>query len=255
MTDWRSRRFGRSASTYHQATPIQARMAALLVQMLDPKHPPGNVLELGSGTGHLTEALHGRFPDSRILATDLSPSMLHQAQLRLGSRSGLRWEILDGKAPTHPDAPFDLIASNAMVQWFPALGSHLKACRELLAPQGTVAIGGFCHDHFPELDAILRSEEFGYPPGPGHNPTELPAHLAKAGFTRWDIQTSVWEQAYDSARAFLEHLRESGANRPPPSGHALSKERLRLLLSRIEERCGTDPGIRITWKPWFLVAS
>lgn len=230
-------------------------MASVLAKMLEPDHPPGSILELGSGTGHLTEALHLRFPDSRILATDLSPSMIHQAQIRLGSRGGLRWEILDGIAPTHPDSPFDLIASNAMVQWFPALGSHLKACRALLAPKGNVAIGGFCHDHFPELEAILRSEEFGYPPGPGHDPEGLPAQLAEAGFTRWDIQTGVWEQTYGSAQAFLEHLRESGANRPPPAGRALGKERLRLLLSRIEERCRTDHGIRITWKPWFVVAS
>lgn len=253
--DWRSRRFGRSAATYHEATPVQAEMASTLAMMLPAQTKTENVLELGSGTGHLTQALLQRFPSARILSTDLSAAMLRQAELRLGGSSSLRWELLDGKAPRHKDAPFDLIASNAMVQWFPDLQSHLAACRALLATDGVLAIGAFGHDHFPELDAILRSTEFGYPAGPGHDPSLLPDLLAASGFRQWEIKPFSWPRPYPSASAFLAHLRESGANRPPPEGQSLGKQRLRQLLARIDERCATPEGVVITWKPWFLIAS
>ncbi|MBK8802010.1 MAG: methyltransferase domain-containing protein [Fibrobacteres bacterium] len=255
MTDWRSRRFGRSAATYHEATPVQAQMAHVLAGMLEPDLAPATILEMGSGTGHFTQALRNRFPHAQILATDLSGAMLRQAQHRLGHLSNLRWEILDGREPRHTEAPFDLVASNAMVQWFPDLDLHLHACRSLLGSQGTLAIGGFCHDHFPELDAILRSDEFAYPPGPGHDPALLPDILVSTGFRAWRLESFSWPRTYTSAAAFLGHLRESGANRPPPDGQSLGKERLKRLLTRIEERCATPDGIEITWKPWFLVAS
>ncbi|HNY29384.1 MAG TPA: methyltransferase [Fibrobacteria bacterium] len=255
MTDWRSKRFGRSAATYHGVTPVQARMAATLAGMLPIHLEPARILELGSGTGHLTQALLERYPRTRILSTDLSTAMLREAELRMEGHPGVRWEVLDGREPRHAESPFDVVASNAMVQWFPDLPAHLRACRAILAPGGRLAVGGFCHDHFPELDAILRSDEFSYPEGPGHDPAWLPQMLGNCGFDRWEIATREWIEVYPSAGAFLSHLRESGANRPPPQGKPLGKEGLRRLLARIEERCGVPGGVAITWKPWFAVAS
>ena len=230
-------------------------MAAHLAELLPDGSAPLSGLELGCGTGHLSRALLDRFPGMDLLCTDLSEAMVARARDGWDRPRPPRWRILDGRAPVLPGRRFDLVASSAMVQWFPRLEPHLLACRELAAPDGLLAISGFADDHFPELERILRGEPFGYPPGPGHSRGEVEAALAASGWTPLRLEFAEIPWKYPSAVAFLEHLRSSGANRPPPPGRKLSRSGLRILLDALEREAGDgDTGIRILWKPWFLVA-
>lgn len=252
--DWRAARFGRAAGTYHEATPVQAAMAERLASGLPDGFRPASVLELGCGTGHLTRALLNRFPRAEILATDLSEAMLSRSRDGWDLSARPRWRILDGRTPVLPGQRFDLVTSSAMVQWFPSLLAHLRACRDLVGEGGHLAVSGFADDHFPELERILRREPFGYPPGPGHSEAAVSAALADAGWRTLGLETAEIPWDYPSAAAFLDHLRASGANRPPPPGKRMSRSGLRLLLESLQEEARGPSGVRITWRPWFLVA-
>jgi malonyl-CoA O-methyltransferase len=46
------------------------------------------VLEIGCGTGFLSEALLARLPAASLTATDIAPAMLERARQRLGAREG-----------------------------------------------------------------------------------------------------------------------------------------------------------------------
>jgi len=93
-----------------------------------------DVLDLGCGTGELTEMLSGRLPGCAILGIDSSPEMLERARdkaspaVRFEERS---IEDLEGK--------WDLIFSNAAIQWvhnhaelIPKLFSHLRSGGQLV---------------------------------------------------------------------------------------------------------------------------
>lgn len=253
--DWRASRFGRAAGTYHDSTPVQAAMAALLADLVPESFHPASCVEFGCGTGHLTRALLDRFPGLEILATDLSEAMVERARDSWDRPVRPRWQVLDGRAPSIPARKFDLLASNAMVQWFPRLRPHLEACRKLAAPGGVVAVSGFRDDHFPELESVLGRPPFSYPPGPGHPTRAVEAALAESGWEVLSIEARDIVAEYPDASGFLDHLRRSGANRPPPSGQKLSKSSLKLLRAGLQESAGTPSGtVRITWRPWFAVA-
>lgn len=252
--DWRSARFGRAARTYHESTPVQAAMARRLVDLLPREFRPDSILELGCGTGHLTRVLAERLPESSILATDLSEAMLKHARLGGGTPSRLSWQRLDARTPKIPGQAFDLVASNALVQWIPGLQAHFKCCRELSSRTGRLAVAGLCDDNFPELESILSRPPFGYPPGPGHAVAVVEDAAAKGGWTVDSLVGEEWPATYPSATAFLAHLRDSGANRPPPPGKSLGRSGLRELLEHLGREAACEDGIRITWKPWFLVA-
>ena len=252
--DWRCSRFGRAARTYHENTPVQSAMAERLADLLSDSFRPGSMLELGCGTGHLTRTLAKKFPDAAILATDLSEAMLEQARTDGGNPSRVSWRRLDARAPNLPGKVFDLVASNALVQWLPALENHFQSCRKLLSPGGILAIAGLCDDNFPELERILSSPPFAYPPGPGHAVRTAQEAATRSGFLCESMVGEDWEVPYPSATAFLAHLRDSGANRPPPPGKTLGRAGLRELLGRLDREAAFEDGIRITWKPWFLVA-
>ncbi len=247
-------RFGRAAGSYHEATPVQKWMASTLAASIPPDLAPESFLELGCGTGHLTLELAVRFPGARLVATDLSPAMLREAAARWPrSLATPKWEQLDGRHPGASSARPDLVASNAMVQWFPDLREHFLSLRSICRPGAVYALAGFARDHFPELERILASDEFGYPPGPGHELSGAVESAESSGWRALGTRQESRSEEYASPTDFLRHLKASGANRPPPDGKPLTRARLQRLLECLATEAKTENGIQITWKPWFLL--
>jgi trans-aconitate 2-methyltransferase len=89
------------------------------------------VWDLGCGTGELTARLAARFPEARTTGLDSSPQMLAKAR----AVDGVEW-VQDDIAAWTPDAPPDVIYTNATLQWLP---EHAKLLPRLV---GSVAPGG-----------------------------------------------------------------------------------------------------------------
>jgi malonyl-CoA O-methyltransferase len=228
-------------------------MAERLLELLPSDLVKTDILELGCGTGHLTRLLVDRFPLATLVATDLSEAMLREAESAWPiEHRPPKWEVLDARAPYRASLQPDLLASNALIQWFPDLDTHFRSLRGLSKPGTDYLVSGFCRDHFPELETILGSAEFGYPPGPGHSPDEAIEAAERSGWKALLVHEASKAETYASASDFLRHLKASGANRPPPTNRPLTRSRLQLLVERLSREAGTPTGIAITWKPWFL---
>jgi len=97
-----------------------------------------SIVDLGCGTGDLTSALADHWPESRVTGVDLSEEMLVPARER--AEAG-RVEFVKGDlAVWRPDAPAELIVSNAAIQWVEdheAVLRHLSSC---LASKGVLAV-------------------------------------------------------------------------------------------------------------------
>lgn len=107
-----------------------------LLALVRPR-PGMRVADLGCGTGELTAILHQRLAARETVGIDSSPAMLEQSTAYTGP--GLRFEIGD-IGTFRPDRPFDLIFSNAALQWVPnhpALFGRLTAA---LAEGGQLAV-------------------------------------------------------------------------------------------------------------------
>jgi len=122
-------------------------LAALLAPLDRPR-----VLDLGCGTGELTRALHERLGARETLGVDSSPAMLERAAAHAGG--GLRFQA--GDAGTFAEGPWDLVFSNAALQWVPdheALWPRLAA---LVAPGGQLAVQVPHNDHHPSHRAAVE---------------------------------------------------------------------------------------------------
>ena len=278
MTDFHARRFDRAAGSYDDLSRVQTDMAAALAALLpepgdeevfgDAREAPPfrdsggfggfgpvRILELGCGTGHLTRRLRAALPEADILATDAAPRMLERAAAAV---PGARFAACDASglqgAPEaiRRGAPYDLAASNALVQWFPDLAAHLRLVSGLLAPGGLYLVSGFLEDNFPELNAILAAPPFGYVDFPGHNRAGIEAAAAAAGFAAEIMAEGRETETFPDVRAFLGCIRGLGASRRPAEGNALTRGRLEIL-SETYRRCYSsgDGGIRATWRPWY----
>jgi trans-aconitate 2-methyltransferase len=76
---------------------------------------PRRIIDLGCGPGNSTEVLAGRWPDAELTGLDSSSEMIDAAR-RTSSRH--HWVVGDIAAwAAGDDGPFDLVFSNAAIQW------------------------------------------------------------------------------------------------------------------------------------------
>lgn len=146
--------FGKSAKTYDNYSEIQVHAAAQLVQMLpDLTHP--EILEIGCGTGALTESILAKYPDGKFQITDISARMIEQAKARIGAHDRVNWGVMDGENITC-NATFDLIVSAMSLQWFERPEESIKKLQQYLKPGGSMyyaAPGPLC---FKEWNSVLN---------------------------------------------------------------------------------------------------
>ena len=121
--------------TYLAFGAERTRPAADLLARV-PLASPRRVADLGCGPGNSTALLRARWPDAEIDGIDVSPEMLRDAR-----KAGVDARFIEADlASWTPDAPYDVIYSNAALQW---LGEHetlLPRLRSYLAPGGVLAV-------------------------------------------------------------------------------------------------------------------
>ncbi len=128
--DWNSRQ-------YLKFSRERTQPAIDLVSRIELENPL-KILDIGCGPGNSTAVLKSRFPSAYILGVDNSPNMIETAHR---DYPALDFALCDANRELSKlDNDFDLVFSNACIQWLP---NHHKLLREmvsLLKPGGVVAV-------------------------------------------------------------------------------------------------------------------
>ena len=227
--------FSRSHSTYHNAAIVQSVMATELVREIAKYQCQFNrVLELGVGTGLLTDQLTSQVKIETLFCNDLmdaSNFVKRDCQFIVG----------DAEKVDYPDH-LDLITSNAVVQWFDDLPRFLKKSANHLNKGGLIAFTTFGPNNFKELRQVT---------GQGLDYFSLP-QLEKLLLSDYDLVFSFeTEQVlkFKNIKGLLNHLKETGVN--GLNGKALSKSLYRQLI----QNYSTENGfLNLTYHPITLIA-
>lgn len=111
--------------------PYAARLAARVAG-----RKPARLLEIAAGTGVATRALADALPSATgIVATDLNPAMLEQAQAT-GTSRPVRWRQADAMALPFEDGEFDAVVCQFGAMFFPDKPRAFAEARRVLAPGG-----------------------------------------------------------------------------------------------------------------------
>jgi len=177
----------------------------LLARVTDlPGGASPRIADLGCGPGNATALLTAHWPAARVTGYDNSPQMLAAAAEYAGPTPGggsLDFRPADLRTWT-PEEPFDLIVSNAALQWVPGHPDRFGDWLDRLAPGGTFAFqvpgnfGSPSHTLLAEVCARPRwRDRFGPSPlrhGHVREPDGYLAVLAGLGCCGVD----VWETTY-----------------------------------------------------------
>ncbi len=148
------RAFSRAAERYDEVAVLQQETGQRMIERLQlVKMQPQSILDVGAGTGVATEELMRRYPKARVTALDFALPMLQRTRKR--GRWLRRPRCVCGDLDHLPfaDHSFDLIYSNAALQWSNDLEHSFGEFLRVLRPGGLLMFTTFGPDTLKELRA------------------------------------------------------------------------------------------------------
>lgn len=251
------KRFDAAAATYDKHSAIQWSVARRLLWELEKGPAPHRILEIGCGTGLLTEQLRERFPRAQVHALDISPAMIAVARQRWRGAARVRWHVGDVRR-YRPAGHFDLIVSNCALHWATPLTPVFRRLARWLTPGGQLYAALMLRGTLAELHAARRRVAPQKPPL--HTLPSFAAVSAAArhtGFVSLTARRHKAVKSSPSARALLLLLHEQGLTGGPVagSGRPLTRGELQRLVTDYEKNYPAPRGgVRATFRVAFLCA-
>lgn len=176
---------------------------------------PRRCFDLGCGPGNSTAVLRQTFPDAEIVGLDRSPDMLAKARADLPDIPFVQADL----ATWTPDAPCDVMLSNAVLQWLPDHAALLARLAGGLAPGGSLAVQ--MPDNFDEPSHTLMREVAAAGPwasrlgAAGEARTRIASVDAYYGWLRQaGCSVDLWHTTYvhplQGTRAIVEWFKSTG---------------------------------------------
>lgn len=114
---------------------------------------PASVVDIGCGPGNSTQVLRERWPKASVIGLDSSPRMIEKARAAFPAGE---WVLADA-ASWAPDGRYDLIFSNATLQWIPDHDALIGRLFERVARGGALAVQVPANSGSPLHQALLRT--------------------------------------------------------------------------------------------------
>ncbi|MBI4844124.1 MAG: malonyl-ACP O-methyltransferase BioC [Nitrospirae bacterium] len=244
--------FSRAAKTYDAHADIQKESAAGLVRLLGNINP-ASILEIGCATGNYTAMLAERFPQAPITSVDFSQTMADIAMTKLHEKSNVSFICHDAeKLLNETDKRYDLITSNAALQWFTDINNSIRNIAKLLEPHGIFIFSVFGPQTFNELSTVLGNIFCKKVSIPAH---DFPEKEELLGILNAVFDSVVFEEVnvrreYNSAFELLDNIKKTGSTggRPPLKLN-------RHLLAKMDEWFSRNYGkCAATYQLFFVTA-
>jgi len=185
-----------------------------LIQLISPEKEM-TILDLGCGTGHLTQRLHETFEAKKTIGIDSSSSMLKICPIKENASTLIfqHTRIED----YIPNEPLDLIFSNAALQWVPEHEALLTQLTRYLSARGQFAI--HMPNNFEYPSHALAKELAAESPfkellinhrDPAVLPVEVYSQLLfHLGFKKQLVKSQVYPHILDSTQSIIEWVKGS----------------------------------------------
>ena len=195
-------RFKRKLNLYNENARIQRQMAERLIEFIPiDKKGKTSILEIGCGTGLLTRLAVNKFSFLSYTALDIVEEcrdFIKNINPEIEFISNDIEEFID-----NTDKTFDIIISNASLQWIENLTEFIEKLVKKLNPNGKLIFSTFGKENFREIYYVL-GKTLNY-----NSPKELESKLYSHQPT---IEEEVRIMAFNTPKDVLKHIQNTGVN-------------------------------------------
>lgn len=178
---------------------------------------PRLVHDVGCGPGNVTRIIADRWPDARVVGSDISEPMLDVAQ---STYPELEWVRIDVTEWDPPQAP-DVIYSNAVLHWVPHHDDTIRSLFSSLADGGVLAIQMPLSSYEPARQLMATTlADLGLLPGiqesvstPDVAPAEHYLDLGLSLTEATDVWTTIYQQRLSGPDPVFEWFNGSSLRR------------------------------------------
>ncbi len=130
-------RFNQAHASYDRHAIVQQEVGRRMDERFDwISLTPKRILDLGAGTGQMTQLLSKRYPKAQVIALDLAEEMLAQVPKSGRVFKHRRAVCADMHALPFPAGAFDLVISNFALQWSHDVRSVMSEVARILVSGG-----------------------------------------------------------------------------------------------------------------------
>lgn len=193
-------RFAKTLSSYDENAKIQKIMAKKLLEFSEKKSYP-KILEIGCGTGFLTDILSNNTEWKSYTALDIVGECRDYI-----SQINPEIEFIEADIEDYlknSSEKFDLIISNAALQWVNDFETTVRTLKHMLNPDGHLLFSTFGKENFREIYSLLGTGLDYY------SPKEI-----EDLFKDLDIKTEeeIHVMGFKTPMEILKHLKLTGVN-------------------------------------------
>ena len=224
-----AKNFEKRIGEYEQNAYVQKKMAEKLTQIL-PSSSYKKILEIGSYSGVLTKELIKNIDFESYLALDIVENSKDYLE-------NIDKKIIFKKADIEAfetNEKFDLIVSNAALQWCSDFEGTIKKLKSFLNPKGVLAISIFSPQNLQEIRETFNIS-LSYP-----DENLLNKHFST-------ISSGEIKINFESPLDILRHLKYTGVN--SLTSTPLTFKEIKNNLNRLEAKYGNT----LTYTPVYLV--
>jgi len=237
--------FSNSAASYDSGAALQRRVGNQLLSRLDNVK---TLLDLGTGPGYFTSALHDK--SQQLIGVDIAPNMLRFARDR-NSQLAVTWLAGDAEKLPLADCSVNAIYSSLMLQWVHQLSNALNEAYRVLDDGGKFVFTTLLDGTLFEL-----AQAWTYVDDAQHVNTfltkmALEQVIANSDFELLALDVQPQIIYYTSVLALMRDLKAIGANQTAKHSSGLMGRSGLKKLAQGYEPFRTTHGLSATYQVAF----
>ncbi len=253
------KRFSSAAFTYDAANDIQLMVADHLQKMashfMTKLEKAELAIDIGCGTGLMTEKMLVLFPVLEIVGLDIAEQMISLFNQKFLGKNNVRAITTDFLQFEYSKA-FDLAFSSSALHWILPLESAITKVHSILRERALFLAGMTVAGTFRDF---LRLKEK-IAPAKAHN-TQFTSYLAvmqilkENGFHILEAEEKSFIVQYNSTREFIMKLHQQGTTAATSGTPHLNRRELEMLMMLYDkEHSNTEGKIEINYEILFFCA-
>jgi len=249
------RSFASAVDSYDDLAALQRKVGLRLMRQLASEKTYEQIVDVGCGTGFLTQQLIDQSFIKRVIAIDIALSMVQRTRSKIEKVKNTQYVCADAEHIPLKAQSADMIVSNLALQWCQNLTAVFDGFKKTLKKDGCVVFSTFGPATLQELKRAWAKIDDHAHVNDFYSADDLRGFLTQSGFNNIVIETRCYQSNYQSVIELMRELKGIGA-------HNVLSGRNRGITSKVSmqtmiaeyEKSRVDGVITATYEIIFVTA-